>query len=1605
MRRVQVLADGGAGHRLPPVGARQLDDPVHQLGDGEPVAHVVVDLRDGQRLLARTVRDGDDVQRREDGREPRDPLRELRRHPGLDELVADGLPPDLVGAAQQLGQLGPDAPHAVLEELDGLGELHRLRPVVEQPPGAALDEAARVQPDAGLDVGGHLAVEGLDRVPDGVQPEDLAGRGLRPHDLLQRGPGLLPQPVQEGRAAAVDGVVDQHRRDDLAAQRVLVDPLAERVPQLLREVGVQQPLEVLVVGQPGGQQLPGRGDLDVGEQDRQFRLGQTAAGADPLADLPVGGQELQRAVEVPVAHQAADDPLVGVEQAGRLGHRVGQRHVLRVVVAQHQRADLVGHLREGLVALLDREVALRHGRVEQDLDVHLVVRGVHAGAVVDRVRVDLTAGGLRATAQRVLDAAELGQAQVAALADDVHPQVRAVHPDRVVGLVADVRVRLGGRLDVRADAAVPEQVDLRLEDRLHQLGGGHLGDARRDAEGLPHLRVDRDRLGRAGVDAAALGEQLGVVVGPGRARQLEEAAALGVRGGRVRVRVEEDVPVVEGGHQADVLGEQHAVAEHVAGHVADADDGEVLALRVVAQLPEVPLDGLPGAAGGDAHALVVVARRAAGGEGVAEPEAVRLGDLVGDVGERRGALVGGDDEVRVVLVVADDALGVHDLAADQVVGDVEQAGDERLVAGDALGQPRVAVHRRVGQPLADEAALRADRHDDGVLHHLRLDQAEHLGTEVLAPVRPAQPAARDLAEAQVHALDAGRVHPDLVRGPGRGQVRDGLRVELDGQVAVRLAVLAQLEVVGAQGGLDDREERAQDAVLVQRDDLVERAVQLLQQTVDQLVPGALPLGGHPGLEEVHQQPRGVHVGAERVLHVRLGERGAGLPQVLRVRAQHHGLPPVETGPQHQVVEVVVLRPAGPHRREGVLEPLARVVARHVLGHPQPEVVDPRRGPVRAAQLVRALVDDLDAEPLEHGQHRGERDRLTRAVDLEAALACGRAHRLVQAEREVAVAAGRGELLQVLEVGDRGARRVVGLVALGERLAVAAQQLRGALLADLRGQRLGEAVGPGPGGLHQAGLDAVDVGVGELLEGGARLDADDEVQPGEDRLGVPRGVVDAGAAELFLEDVDQPQPHAGGVAVAGQVDEGGVVAPVLVLAQEQPQPAALLEVEDGGRDGAQLVGRGLEQLVARVGLQDLEQVAAVVAVRGEARVREDLGDLAAHDGDPAYGLGVRGRGEQAQEAALARDIALGVELLHPDVVEVGGAVHGGAAVGLGQHEQLVLTGLGPGVGGQPAEGRRRRAGEVGVGAGVVALALVRGVGAQDAEAGAGHGGEHVLLVAVGLGRHQLVLAVAEEGEVVGGEPAQQLLGLGHVLLVDVVGRLGGQPVGEALRGLPHLLPVLDGLADVGQDAQQVGGDLLEVAAVGLAVDLDVDPGLGQRVVRKLRVRARAVVLAVVADDLQQLAGDIAADDHLRVDHDMDAATLAGELIGDGVHKERHVVGDDLDDGVAARPAVLLDRRGVHPDIRGSLRPGFSQPVVGKCSTEDIDRVAAAEVFGSGVQVVTLEVRGKGLRVETLDRMWTPGRGDLGDPGGPCEQLGLGFIQLGLHVLWLLSRAVA
>ena len=97
--------------------------------------------------------------------------------------------------------------------------------------------------------------------------------------------------------------------------------------------------------------------------------------------------------------------------------------------------------------------------------------------------------------------------------------------------------------------------------------------------------------------------------------------------------------------------------------------------------------------------------------------------------------------------------GVDDFALNDIVGDGEQRTQELLVAGAALCCPSIAVTRGVGQAFGIEAALGAGRHDDGVLDALRLHQAQNLGAEIVAPVGPAEAAARHWPRAQMDALD------------------------------------------------------------------------------------------------------------------------------------------------------------------------------------------------------------------------------------------------------------------------------------------------------------------------------------------------------------------------------------------------------------------------------------------------------------------------------------------------------------------------------------------------------------------------------------------------------------------------------------------------------------------------------------------------------------------------------------------------------------------------------------------------------------------------------------------------------------------------------------
>src|SRR5574337_1390221 len=217
-----------------------------------------------------------------------------------------------------------------------------------------------------------------------------------------------------------------------------------------------------------------------------------------------------------------------------------------------------------------------------------MIGGVHPGGVVDEVGIEPPA------VQRVLDTSELGEAEIAAFAHHLATQRTAVDAQRVVGAVAALAVFLIAGFDVGADAAVPQQVHRCLEHRAHQLRGRELRGF--DAERLLRLAGKLDGFGGAWKYAAAFGNQFGVVIRPRGARQMEHAFAFLEARLRVRRRIDEYVPMVEGGQQPDVRRAQHAVAKHVARHVADADHREVRGLRVHAYLAEVALDRLPGTA-------------------------------------------------------------------------------------------------------------------------------------------------------------------------------------------------------------------------------------------------------------------------------------------------------------------------------------------------------------------------------------------------------------------------------------------------------------------------------------------------------------------------------------------------------------------------------------------------------------------------------------------------------------------------------------------------------------------------------------------------------------------------------------------------------------------------------------------------------------------------------------------------------------------------------------------------------------------------------------------------------------------------------------------------
>ena len=533
-------------------------------------------------------------------------------------------------------------------------------------------------------------------------------------------------------------------------------------------------------------------------------------------------------------------------------------------------------------------------------------------------------------------------------------------------------------------------------------------------------------------------------------------------------------------------------------------------------------------------------------------------------------------------------------------------------------------------------------------------------------------------------------------------------------------------------------------------------------------------------------------------------------------------------------------------------------------------------------------------------------------------------RAVEAQRQVL---GLVELLDPGDVGDRRARHPVGPVAGGERVAVAPEQRRAALLAVLLDERLLEVVAPRARGGHQQRLDLALVHVGQR----PGLDVGEEVQAHQHGLGDARRVVDAGRAGRLAQDPLDAVAVLGVEAVARHEHQAREEAVEGVAADEQAQPLARAQVQDPHADPVEVVDRDLEQLVAREALEDLDQGLLVVALGGERRALAHGLDLAPQDRYLARARLVGGVRVEPEEAPLAGHVAVGVEALDADVVEIGRAVDRRARVRLGQVDQVGLE--------RPRADRRRQPLEA-VRARLAALL------AQDAERGLGprHERELARLAA------QLVLAVAQEDEVVVLEPGQEGARLGDLVAVERR-RVGAQLSDDVERLRPDRLPVGDRRAHLVDHAHQVVPELLELPGVGLARDLRVDHRLGER----------AVGLGAVGEHLEQLALGVAAHLDDRVDDHEHPEAAPVELHAERIDQERHVVGHDLDGGVRGLPAVDLELGVVDAQLGGPRLALAGQVEVREGGPVQVQVAPLGDVLGRDPAVVLARERLRPARV--------------------------------------------
>ena len=482
-------------------------------------------------------------------------------------------------------------------------------------------------------------------------------------------------------------------------------------------------------------------------------------------------------------------------------------------------------------------------------------------------------------------------------------------------------------------------------------------------------------------------------------------------------------------------------------------------MHIQALLAEVPFYRLPRATRRDAHFLVVIAGRSTRCERIIEPEVVAGGDFIREVRECCGALIRRDHEIRIIAIAPYDTGWCHDLAVHDIVRDIEKTRDKRLVTLDTIGENRVAVAMR--RPLREKSALRPGRHNDRVLHDLRLHQAKDFGTEVLATVRPSQPAPRNVAGTQVYAFNFGRVHKNLELRFRQRYLAELRGIEFDRDVWLRLTIFAGQEIVASERCVNGTRERCQDSVFVYIFGFFDGTLDDWQQRFE--LASALrrcEFGVELQFELLHQQARKFCMTDEHVFHIRLAEWNAQLLQIFCVAAQQRCLAPIQSRAENKPIQAVVFDSTGEHLTEAVFKACCYFchLKFDTALMTQVKILNPERLASLQVQLIRSFRVDVDTHILEQRQRLGKGKRFVDAVNREIHVAGQAAFAFVQVDRPGALV--RHHFFNAFDVAAGLSRADVALVAERKHIAILAKQLGPVLDAERFIQLIAQFVSPG-----------------------------------------------------------------------------------------------------------------------------------------------------------------------------------------------------------------------------------------------------------------------------------------------------------------------------------------------------------------------------------------------------------------------------------------------------------------------------------------------------------------------------------------------------------------